>query len=252
MAGHEVSVRQAQAGEARWPRVRAATWLMAAVLLAGCTSFPGTSQVLGELDVGDLEPGGIAATNVSIDAGWDVLFVGFRTGLMEHVHVVLRAPDGTRYDTATSGTGGCVVRQPAPGTWGLEVAADALDGNLRGGKFTLRGARGEVPPLLGCADDVFPGAGRNVTLAWWHTTLAPGENTTLGFDQPLDLARLEVAVINATANATLTAAPPGAEPVPIAALPAPPPKGRWSIRVEVPATSPTSLLNGTLVVHGWG
>lgn len=226
---------------------------MLATLLAGCTSFPATSHILAEFQVGELGPGALLVHNFSVEESWDFLFVGFRTGDGEHVHAVLRTPAGVRLDTSSAEpAGGCAATRPAMGTWSLEVATDSLDGRLAGGKFTVRGARGALPEVLPCTDDVFPGRGRNVTLAWWHATLQPGENTTLGFDQPLELDRLEAGVINATANVTLVFAPPDGEAQPATGPLYLPPRGRWSLFAEVPANGTQALVNGTLFVRGWG
>lgn len=234
--------------------MRAAAALAAfAALLAGCTSFPGSSRIVAEVEVGDLAPGGTAARNFTLPGGADFLFVGYRTGPADHLHVVLRAPSGERFDTAAGNPpAGCAVKAPAPGPWTLEIAADAFDGFMRGGKFTVRAAQGEVPPILPCADDTFPGRGRNVTLAWWSTTLAQGENTTVSFAQPLALDHLEAVALNATANVTLTLTPPGGAAVPPEQAPRPPPEGPWTLQALVPASEPSGLLNATLLVRGWG
>lgn len=223
-------------------------WVVLAAVLAGCTSgFPGGTVVLTEFEVGELGPGGVAVHNFSLAAPVDYVLVGFRTGPSERAHVVLRAPDGTRFDTqAGDPPRPCVVQRPAVGAWAVEVATDALDGHVGGGKFTVRTGSGATAAPFTCADDVFPGRGRNVTLAWFRLDLEPGATGTYGFAQPLDLASLAAGLANATANATVQLVPPTGAPAPgpIAA----PPTGDWEARV----TAEGRLENATLAVFGLG
>lgn len=216
-------------------------------LLAGCTSsFPDDARQIAELEMGDLAAGDGASTNFTLASPAEYLLLGFRTGPMEHVHVVLVAPNGTAYDTSDAQRAGpCLVTRPAAGAWRLDVRADAFDGRLGGGKFTVRAGAGEPPALFPCRDAPFPGPGRNVTLRAWTLNLTANETADDAFDQPHDVSALRVA-LRGEGNATVLLAAPGGEFAPAADAPMPPPLGTWRVRV---VAADASLQNWTLAIQ---
>jgi len=164
-------------------------------------SFPQGSHVIAELEVGDLDAGVSVWKNFSLDEPAGFLLVGYRTGAFDGLQVTLRGPDGHVWDTdGADPAGPCAVRAPARGAWSLEVHADAFDGALHGGKFTVRAHPGDPPPLVTCIDEAFPAKGRLVTLALATRSLGAGDNASgppsgaLRFDEPFDLAQLRFAV----------------------------------------------------------
>lgn len=225
-----------------------------AALLAGCTSgFPEDTRVVAELEVGDLAAGGAAEHTFTLDAPSGYLALGYRTGPGRDVHVALRAPDGTRFDTqAGQPAGPCAIRDPTAGRWGLEVAADLLDGFLRGGKFTVRAGAGLPPALFACVDDRFPGRGRNVTLGVWRLNLSAGEEASFAFELVEDAAALGVVTRPDARNLTVWLMPPGGESVPVDEAPRPPPRGVWHVQARVAAESGASWSNATLAVQATG
>jgi hypothetical protein len=232
-------------------------WAVVVVLamFAGCTGgFPDDAPVLGELEVGTLAPGEHATRDVDVAPSMGFLLIGFRTGPSLHLHAALRAPNSTLYDTAE---GTCVVTQPAPGTWRLDVWPDAFDGALRGGKFTIRAAQGEPPALFKCRDATFPAPGRTVTVATWTLNLSANASEQHEFEQPYNATRLALATraapspneTNLTANATSEPAILLAPPNAMLAPPAPEQaatRGSWRINIAAPPDR--ALVNWTLAV----
>lgn len=225
----------------------------AALALAGCAStFPEGSSLLAEVETAELAAGAGLVHNFTLPAPAGFVAVGFRTGHAAHVHVVLRAPNGTRYHAAAGDLSqSCALRDAAAGAWGLEVAADAFDGLLRGGKFTVRAASGEPPAILPCTADPFPGRDRNATLAAWRVNLAPGEGARLGFEQALDLQRLQLATRGDVASASLTFFAPDRSAVEVANA-TNPSRGAWVLQVVAQKDAPTGVWNATVAVQGVG
>ncbi|HEV8359813.1 MAG TPA: hypothetical protein VGR28_05080 [Candidatus Thermoplasmatota archaeon] len=219
-----------------------------ALLVSGCTTtFPEGSRILADVEVGHLAAGERAVQNFTLDRA-DFLAVGFRTGPGEHVHIALRGPDGALWDTSAEGAQGpCIVRKPLAGGWALEIWPDAFDGELRGGKFTVRAAQGEPPAVLACANDAFPGRGRNVTLLRLDLNLSANETRTEPFDQPWELASLGVRTRGDGTNVTLELAPPGSDFAPPTNASAPP-RGTWRLR----AVAAADAANLTVAVQGVG
>lgn len=232
--------------------MRGAALVVLAAVLAGCTSgFPSGSQVVTELEVGAVAAGERVVHDFPLPTDAGVVVVGFRVGRAEHVHVLLRGPDGAAYDShAGAPEQPCAVRA-ARGAWALEVWPDPFDGNLSGGKFTVRTAAEAPPALFPCADDAFPGRGRNVTLAMWDLNLTPGEAFDATFEQPYDLDLLRAAWRGNASNVTVLVTPPGGEAARPENLAAAPARGAWQLRVELPPEA-LPLLNATLALQGVG
>ena len=241
--------------------------VVVAVLLAGCTaSFPDNAPVLAELEVGTLGAGEHATRDVTLPEGAGFLLVGFRTGPATHVHVAFRAPNGTMFDTtaADERAGACVVTTVPAGEWRLDVWPDAFDGELRGGKFTVRAAPGQPPALYACRDARFPAPGRNVTLGVWQFNLTANQTVERSFELPRAAGALQAATrdgangtmpanaTNATPNTTaptVLLAPPGGSFAPATTLDVRT-TGTWRVRVTAPLER--ALDNWTLAVQAVG
>lgn len=225
---------------------RAALALIAA-MLAGCaSSFPASSRVVTEWDLEPLGAGEVRVHEFQLSDAPGLLLVGYRTGPLSGTHIVLRSPGGLRFDTGSE-LGSCVVTGPSPGSWALEVVTDPLDGELRGGKLTVRAAPAPAPATHPCHDDLFPGAGRNATLALARNVTGEANAT---FDQPLDLREMRALAVGNVSGANLTVTWLGPDDTSVEGeRVGDPAKGRWSIfaRLEPPPTEPW-----TLVVRGPG
>jgi hypothetical protein len=223
------------------------------LLLAGCTArFPESTRVLGEWEHAGLAAGENATLAFEVQ-GADYLFIGHRLGPGDRVDLSLVAPDGTRF-AAEAGEPAqpCVVRAPRAGSWALRVEANAWDGQAGPGKVTVRSGLGEVPSILPCADDAYPGALRPVILAVWSGNVTGAGEVLVRFDQPYELRNMTALARNATANLTFALhGPDGSAANTTAEAPV---TGMWALRVGTTGgqneTSP--ILNLSLAVRGLG
>lgn len=213
-----------------------------------------TSEKLLEVDLGPLAAGESARYNFSVEARHGYLFVGGRTGSADTFHgfhVVLRAPNGTDYDSERLAPSPalCVVSGPAPGRWALDVAVDRPSGRLGVSRFTIRAGAGPPPSVFACRDEPFPGAGIPLTVFVAENLTANGtEPLTRSFVMTKTNGTLDAQLLaGSMANATLRLTPPGGIPVapPFANATA----GDWRVSIHAEnATAGFEVVNATIVV----